>query len=471
MGAAALLEAGPWRPGWLLFKENRLAEGDAYPAFGVQPGAAGLLLAVWLAVALVALLPGRRRAWLLALLASAALVVTMLMVGGAAREMTAGASQAARVSVLGGVWLTLLACFVVTFGALNEAPPHKWTRLLIVGIGPFVAALLVFGGALNDLGLARELASQGSDFRAELARHLALAGTSLLVAALVAVPAAVVAARRPGVARWVLPGTGLVQTLPSLALFGLLVSPLAQLGRHVTVSGASRVALVGLMALLTLRALDRSRKRRSNGGEPLVTALRGLLTVLPIAPGALMAVVLAVVLHGVMAALLGGGTLPGWPGGDAPLAELGVRGIGSAPALIALTLYALLPIVRNTYTGITGVPRAAIDAGVGMGMSAGQLLWRVQFPLALPLVIEGLRAAAVLTIGTTTVAYLIGAGGLGVFIQRGIDQVVPDLVLVGAIPIILLALVADALLRGLGRAITPRGVKEPAATSRSALVS
>ena len=146
---------------------------------------------------------------------------------------------------------------------------------------------------------------------------------------------------------------------------------------------------------------------------------------------------------------------------DRPLASVGVRGIGSAPALIALTLYALLPIVRNTYTGLKGVPSAATEAGRGMGMSPRQLLLRVQLPLALPLVVEGLRAAAVLTIGTTTVAYLIGAGGLGVFIQRGIDQVVPDLVLLGAIPIILLALLVDGLLRILGTALTPRGVREP----------
>ena len=186
------------------------------------------------------------------------------------------------------------------------------------------------------------------------------------------------------------------------------------------------------------------------------------LLLVPVAPGALLAVIAAVVVNGLLAALLGGGAVPRWPAGDAPLATLGVRGIGSAPALIALTLYALLPIVRNTYTGLTGVPRAATEAGLGMGMSPRQLLLRVQLPLALPLVVDGVRAAAVLTVGTTTVAYLIGAGGLGVFIQRGIDQVVPDLVLLGAVPIILLALLADLLLRGLGRALTPHGVREPA---------
>lgn len=459
VGVLALLDAGPWRPGWLLFKQNRLVEGDALPAFGADPGAAGLLLALWLAVALVALLPWRGRAWLLAALASTALVVALASVGGAARELMDGAPPSARVSLLGGVWLTLLACYVALFGAVDDAPRRAATRLLLPVPGLLGAVWLVAGGALGELGLARELAGQGGDFRAELARHLALAGTSLLMACLIGVPAAIAAARRPGVARFVLPSAGFVQTLPSLALFGLLVAPLAQMGQRLTVAGAARLALLGLLPLLLLLALRRWPRAAT---APAWGWLRGLLLLVPVAPGALLAVIAAVVVNGLLAALLGGGAVPRWPAGDAPLATLGVRGIGSAPALIALTLYALLPIVRNTYTGLTGVPRAATEAGLGMGMSPRQLLLRVQLPLALPLVVDGVRAAAVLTVGTTTVAYLIGAGGLGVFIQRGIDQVVPDLVLLGAVPIILLALLADLLLRGLGRALTPHGVREPA---------
>jgi osmoprotectant transport system permease protein len=154
---------------------------------------------------------------------------------------------------------------------------------------------------------------------------------------------------------------------------------------------------------------------------------------------------------------LGGFSLPGSL--SAPLSNLGVRGIGTAPALIALTLYAFLPIVRNTYTGLKEVPRAAVEAGRGMGMSGGQILRRVELPLALPLIIEGVRASAVLTVGITTVAFLIGAGGLGTFIERGIAQQVPDLILLGALPIILLALAADALLRGVGVLLTSRGVR------------
>jgi osmoprotectant transport system permease protein len=131
----------------------------------------------------------------------------------------------------------------------------------------------------------------------------------------------------------------------------------------------------------------------------------------------------------------------------APLQESGIRGIGAAPAVLALTLYALLPVVLNVYTGLRGVSEAVKDAGRGMGMSPAQLFWRVELPLALPLVLEGIRGAASLTIGITTVAALIGAGGLGFFILRGVEGGATDMVLLGAIPIIGLALLVDALLR------------------------
>ena len=128
------------------------------------------------------------------------------------------------------------------------------------------------------------------------------------------------------------------------------------------------------------------------------------------------------------------------------LRTLGVRGIGAAPGLVALTLYALLPVIRNTYIGLTGVDPAVVDAGRGMGMSRGQLLTRVEFPLALPLIMEGVRTAAVLLIGITTLTAFAGARNLGVLIIEGIGQFAPDLILLGALPTIMLAVTADIVL-------------------------
>lgn len=139
------------------------------------------------------------------------------------------------------------------------------------------------------------------------------------------------------------------------------------------------------------------------------------------------------------------------------LRELGIRGVGTTPALIALTIYSLLPIVRNTYVGLRQVDPAAVDAGLGMGMSGFQIFRKIEAPLAAPLVLQGVRIASVQVVGLVAVAALIGAGGLGWFIFQGIGQAAPDLILLGAIPIIALALMVDAVMRAVVRLATPKG--------------
>src|SRR4028119_1770970 len=120
-----------------------------------------------------------------------------------------------------------------------------------------------------------------------------------------------------------------------------------------------------------------------------------------------------------------------------------IGGIGARTAIIALTLYSLLPIIRNTYTGIVGVDPAIAQAGIGMGMTDMQLLWQVEIPLALGVILAGVRVATVIAIGLATIAAAIGAGGLGVFIFRGVATVNNQLLLAGAIPAALMALAAD----------------------------
>src|SRR2546422_4516906 len=125
-------------------------------------------------------------------------------------------------------------------------------------------------------------------------------------------------------------------------------------------------------------------------------------------------------------------------------------------AILALTLYALLPLIRNTYTGIRGVDRAVVEAGRGMGMTDRQLLFQVELPLALGVIIAGVRIAAVLSIGLATIAAAIGAGGLGEFIFRGLAMVSNQLILVGAIPAAALAMLADVSLGWLEKRLAPR---------------
>jgi osmoprotectant transport system permease protein len=125
-------------------------------------------------------------------------------------------------------------------------------------------------------------------------------------------------------------------------------------------------------------------------------------------------------------------------------------------AILALTLYALLPLIRNTYVGINGVDRSVIEAGRGMGMTNRQLLWQVQLPLALGVIIAGVRVATVICIGLATIAAAIGAGGLGEYIFRGLAMVNNDVILAGAVPAALMALLADVGLGWLEKRLSPR---------------
>jgi osmoprotectant transport system permease protein len=128
-----------------------------------------------------------------------------------------------------------------------------------------------------------------------------------------------------------------------------------------------------------------------------------------------------------------------------------IGGIGKRTAVVALVLYALLPILRNTYVGLTGIDPAVLEAATAMGMTPWQVMWRVRLPLALSVILAGIRTATVITIGVATIAAAIGAGGLGTFIFRGVAMVSDAVILAGAIPAALLALLADGLLALLER--------------------
>jgi osmoprotectant transport system permease protein len=132
-----------------------------------------------------------------------------------------------------------------------------------------------------------------------------------------------------------------------------------------------------------------------------------------------------------------------------------VGGIGKRTAIVALCLYALLPILRNTLTGILGVDPAVCESALAMGMTRRQMLWQVELPLAVPSIVAGLRIATVTTIGTATIAAAIGGGGLGVFIFRGLAMFDKGMVLAGAVPAALMALAADEGLEWIERRLSP----------------
>lgn len=350
-----------------VLRPNRIVAGVPHAVWSA--GVFGLLLvAACLAGAVASVATLRRRgSWVLAA-ASAITVVLAWALGAAASTLLRGAALFARVSIGGGAWLGLAGAAVLWFaGAHGER--GRWA----LGVSSSVATLGLLGagafGGLGRLSIAVEYANQGPQFWQLVGTHLAVAGTALGVAIVIGVPFGVVCARAPRVRAVVLAVVGIIQTVPSLALLGLLI---------------------------------------------------------------------------------------------VPLAALGLPGIGPLPGIIALTLYALLPIVRDTYVGLAGVDAAIVDAGRGMGMSRSQLLFRVEAPLALPLVIEGVRSAAVLVIGIAAVVAFIGVGTLGQLIFLGIGQTADDLVLLGAVPMVVLAIAADAALRLLSRALVSPGIREAA---------
>lgn len=136
-----------------------------------------------------------------------------------------------------------------------------------------------------------------------------------------------------------------------------------------------------------------------------------------------------------------------------------VIGIGSKTALIALIVYALLPILRNTYAGLTGVDQSIIEAGRGMGMTENQILKKIELPMALPFIMAGIRTATVLTVGIATLATFVGAGGLGDVIYRGLQSYNNYLVLAGAVPVAVLAILFDVILKVIEKFVTPKGLK------------
>lgn len=136
-----------------------------------------------------------------------------------------------------------------------------------------------------------------------------------------------------------------------------------------------------------------------------------------------------------------------------------IFGIGVKTAIAALFLYSLLPIMRNTYTGIKDVDSATVEAAKGMGMTSMQILFKVELPLAVPVIMAGIRTAAVINVGNATLAAFIGAGGLGDFIFLGITRGIDGLILLGAIPATLLAIILETFFSAVERWTTPEGLK------------
>jgi osmoprotectant transport system permease protein len=344
------------------FRANRIVPGQARSILEALPPALGmLLLAIVIAAAVVALL---RTPLVLRLAASIIVLVALsVLIGVAGGFLTPAGNTFARVAPASGFWLLIFAFTLVLADVLTRLDLSPWARVGVLVLAALAIAVLLVSGSWNSLSILKEYASRSDSFWAEASRHVTLALGSLAGAVIAGIPLGILCHRVYRLRAGVLNVLNIIQTIPSIALFGLLIAPLGWVAAHV--------------------------------------------------PGA---------------------------------AAIGIRGIGTAPAFVALFLYSLLPVVANTVVGLAGVPRAANDAARGMGMTDRQRLFDVEFPLAFPVILTGIRIVLVQNIGLATIAALIGGGGFGVFVFQGVGQTAMDLVLLGALPTVALAFAAAIIL-------------------------
>ena len=302
--------------------------------------------------------------WATVLIAELLLFGLLLLAGTTATQLAGGEESLVRTSLGGGFWLMSGMSILIAIDSLSRAVVNPIWRSMANVLLILPVVILLATGQLDQLSLMKEYVNRQDVFNDALWQHLQILFATLVPAVLLGLPLGLICFRSPRFQCVIFSILNIIQTIPSIALFGLLIAPLA-----------------------------------------------GLAAAIP------------------------------W------LAEHGVSGIGLAPAIVALVLYALLPLVRNVVAGLEAVPSSVVESARGMGMTRSQLFFRVQIPIAMPLILSGVRIIAVQTVGLAVVAALIGAGGLGAIVFQGLLSSALDLVLLGVIPVVVMAVVVDSLFK------------------------
>lgn len=360
-------------------RSSRIQTGESLSALdALGPWGLVALLAVWLAVAVASLggMPRIPAAALRGVLGTLALLGTVALSAAAVARLTDPSTPYARVSLGTGAWACIAIAYSLVLASRREDGLPRLARAILSLAAPLGIAVMLATGTLDGLAIMREYANQSDRFWAEVAAQLRFAGIAVTVALVLGTALGVLAFQRPRLRGPVFAVANIFQTIPGLAMVGLLFAPLSWLGSNIPLFG-----------------------------------------------------------------------------------RLGVGGLGWAPVITALTLYALLAIVRNTYAGLASVPAAAVDAGLGMGMTEWQVMRRVRFPLAMPVIFGGMRTAAVQTLGNATLGAFVAAGTLGLFVFGGLSQQAMDLILLGSVALVLLALALDGILRALQGLVSPRHLR------------
>lgn len=358
---AVLISAAIFLP-FVNYAPNRLVSGESLSLWQITAFSAFWLPVLPLLFVGLSFLPGRGAIIVSFLLAQTFFTALVWGAGETANYLANTGSPLARTSPGSGLWLWMVLALLICGDTLRRLKLSAvWRWILHVQLW-MLPVLLLWGGQLNDLSLLKEYANRQEVFDDALLQYLILLFGTLLPGLLIGIPFGLWCWRHPARQTKVFALLNVIQTIPSVALFGLLIAPLAGLARQFP-----------------------------------------------------------------------------W------LASLGVAGTGLTPALIALVLYALLPLVRGVVAGMQQVPQEVLESAQAIGLGRAQRFWQVQLPLALPVLLRSLRVVAIQTIGMAVVAALIGAGGFGALVFQGLLSSALDLVLLGVIPVVALAVITDAL--------------------------
>jgi osmoprotectant transport system permease protein len=346
---------------------NRLVSGESVSFFSILQGPAWALAALLMGLVLLAWVPTKRFSpWLTVATATALVVGLGALAASHAIQAVSADTPFGRTSLGSGLWLAWLLLGLVLTDAMQALRAGTPARLGVAAANLLPLAFLLASGAADELSIMKEYANRDDAFWAAIARHGQIVAVALSFTLAIGLPLGWATHRFAAVARAMFPVLNIIQTIPSIALFGLLMAPLAWLATS-------------------------------------------------------------------------------WPA----LGRAGISGVGLAPGVVALTLYSLLPVVRGTLAGLAQVPSAVTQAAQGMGFSDSQLFWQAQVPLALPVVLGGVRTASIQAVGLAGVTALIGAGGLGSLMFEGLFSSAQDLVLLGVVPIVVLGALVDAVFKGL----------------------
>ncbi len=349
-------------------KPNRIVTGERLTAFQYLEFWGILLLIGWVIFMALSLYETKGKnelASITGLLLLSALLFLIPM-GADGHVGTGGAS---RISLSSGFYVQVFGLYVILS---TYIPRARWKTSTKIILGLAILSLMglsVYMGYFDDLSLIKEYRARRTQFYNNLYIHGMLSFGSVIAGGLIAIPLGYLAYSKKKLEGKVMVPLSIIETIPSLSLFGILLVPLSGLGQL-----------------------------------PFFKAI-------------------------------------------------GVSGIGWAPAFVALTLYTLLPIGRNTLTGFQSVDSGAIQAARGMGMSRSQVLRRIEIPLAFPVIFTGIRIAFVQTIGGAVLAGLVGGGGMGSFVFLGLAEASPDLILMGVIPIVFFTVILDYSLKAFEKSV------------------